>query len=145
MANARKAAETTSNGEERVKNIAAAYEKWLTGPDVIKNLVGQINQSLASGPTDGAAARRGLLGQIVTSAGPRTGLEAARAVIDIGDLVIELDPPGPQPTPGQPVGESRSTAGSPRVSMRDHLEQQHDLEERGVLFDPGAAFTQVPV
>jgi len=125
-----------------MRDIATAYEGWLTGGG-LRTLVTELNTALAHQPTAGTAGERGIMGQIVAGAGPRAMIPP-RAVIDIDSIEIVLGPPPPQPAPGPPMQDAPHPHGA-RHALRDQLEHQHDLEERGITLDPGAAYPQVPV
>jgi hypothetical protein len=143
LASARSAAQTQSSSGA-LREIATAYETWLVGNGGLRSLVSEVNQGLVTTAT-GSDAQRGLLGQIVQSAGGQNAARGSigpRAVIDIGSLEILLEPPIAPP----PVGPSLAhpaKRGSQQAFV-DQLELQHDLEERGITLDPGAAYPQVP-
>lgn len=74
-----------------LRAIAQAYETWLKADglkNVLAELTGFFAQAAAPNPPKGAAA---VTGAVLQTARP----EAARATVEIGEIVIELEPPKP--------------------------------------------------
>jgi hypothetical protein len=136
---ARAQALATGDTHSAMRDIATAYESWLTGGG-LRTLVGEITTALAQQPAD---SERGVVGRIVAGGGPRAVIPP-RAVIDIRNIEIQIDPPR-QPERRPPSQDAPHPGQQARLALRDQLEHQHDLEERGITLDPGAAYPQVPV
>jgi len=121
-----------------VRAIAEAYDGWLAG-DGLRTLVSHINSALLQAPDTHDP--NGVAGRITAAAG--RGALPPRAVVDIDNIEIVLGPPPPQPQ--APVLQDAPAPRGVRQQMRDQLQHHHDLEERGITLDPGAAYPQVPV
>lgn len=135
LAGARRQAER--HPETALHDIARAYEGWLTGGGM-RILLGGYTALMREDQAAAAAARAG------RPPLPRGAMDAARATIEIQDVVIELAPPAPQVAPGAAPQQPGPQAGLGGSALQRYLQEQHELEERGVLVGPGAAFTQVP-
>jgi hypothetical protein len=141
LTNAKTAAETQS-GTGALREIANAYEKWLVTDGGLQSMVGEVNKGIIKTGKDGP---NGLLGQITGGQNAARTVIGPRAVIDIDAIEITLNPATVPPPGGKVSIDSRPQGVGASVAYVNHLELQHDLEERGVSLDPGAAYTQVPV
>lgn len=115
--------------------IAQAYEGWLTSGG-LDRLLGTITDHFRRTPTTA----EGTLPSRITEA---AATERPRATIDIQDVVIEVAPPTeaaaapPEAAPAPPPLSDEQILGAV-------LRAIHDLEERGVTFDPDALLAQLP-
>ena len=110
--------------------IAQAYEGWLTGGG-LDRLLGTITDHFRRTPT---------LPSRITEA---AATERPRATIDIQDVVIEVAPPTEEATPPPEAPPAPPPLTDEQI-LGAVLRAIHDLEERGVAFDPDALLAQLP-
>lgn len=127
---ARKAA--AARPETGLGEIANAYQAWLSGGG-LDTLLTRINQHFAATPAEQAA----IPGKIAAD----VALERARATVEIGEMVIEIEPPAGAAVPTATLdlpGGAGGPGGAPKLSaiklakMVD--EESRELQDRGARF-----------
>jgi hypothetical protein len=117
--------------------IAGAYQSWLQGGGMT-TLMGRITDQLQHTPTSGPAPERTILGRIVEALLP----EPPGAVVEVGEVVIEIAPPAAQPTGALSPADHAGAHAVAAVAawMRDVHDRGGQIDDpRNVPLLPGTA------
>ncbi len=115
-----------------ISPIAQAYEDWMVGGG-LKSLIQDVTKYLQLNPQLPQAVQK-----LASEAAP------PRAIIEIGEVVIELNPPARAATPPIESNAAPRSVTPRNANIHDVLELWQELEERGFHLGTGALLSRLP-